>query len=70
MGNIGALLSPLLAGMMVDVVGWTMTLELVIIPVIFAIIMWFFVSPDKPLLIDKKNYKVCNHCNRERIEYN
>lgn len=54
-GNIGALLSPLLAGMMVDVVGWTMTLELVIIPVIFAIIMWFFVSPDKPLLIDKKD---------------
>ena len=54
-GNIGALLSPLLAGMMVDVVGWTMTLELVIIPVIFAIIMWFFVTPDKPLLIDKKD---------------
>ncbi|MCQ9288612.1 MFS transporter [Staphylococcus gallinarum] len=54
-GNIGALLSPLLAGMMVDIVGWTMTLELVIIPVVFAIIMWFFVSPDKPLLIDKKD---------------
>ncbi|MCG7338060.1 MFS transporter [Staphylococcus sp. ACRSN] len=54
-GNIGALLSPLLAGMMVDIVGWTMTLELVIIPVIFAIIMWFFVSPDKPLLIEKKD---------------
>ncbi|MDH9161921.1 MULTISPECIES: MFS transporter [Staphylococcus] len=54
-GNIGALLSPLLAGMMVDIVGWTVTLELVIIPVIFAIIMWFFVQPDKPLLIEKED---------------
>src|SRR5699024_11391002 len=44
-GNIGALLSPLLAGMLVDIVGWTVTLELVIIPVIFAIVMWFFVKP-------------------------
>src|SRR5699024_1512 len=53
-GNIGALLSPLLAGMMVDIVGWTVTLELVIIPVVFAIIMWFFVKPDQPLIIEKE----------------
>lgn len=52
-GNIGALLSPLLAGMLVDIVGWTVTLELVIIPVIFAIVMWFFVKPDQPLIIEK-----------------
>lgn len=54
-GNIGALLSPLLAGMMVDIVGWTVTLELVIIPVVFAIIMWFFVKPDQPLIVEKED---------------
>ena len=48
-GNIGALLSPLLAGFLADRIGWTMTLQLIIIPVVFAIIMWFFVKPDKPL---------------------
>ena len=47
--NIGALLSPLLAGFLADRIGWTMTLQLIIIPVVFAIIMWFFVKPDKPL---------------------
>lgn len=52
-GNIGALISPLLAGFLVDIVGWIVTLELVIIPVIFAIIMWFFVQPDKPLIVEK-----------------
>ncbi len=52
-GNIGALISPLLAGFLLDIVGWIVTLELVIIPVIFAIIMWFFVQPDKPLIVEK-----------------
>ncbi|RIO65472.1 MFS transporter, partial [Mammaliicoccus sciuri] len=24
-------------------------------PVVFAIIMWFFVKPDQPLIIEKEN---------------
>lgn len=52
-GNIGALLSPLLAGFLADRLGWTLTLQLIIIPVVFAIIMWLFVKPDKPLIVEK-----------------
>lgn len=49
-GNIGALLSPILAGLLADKIGWTMTLQLMMVPVAFAIIMWFFIKPDKPLV--------------------
>lgn len=49
-GNIGALLSPILAGYFADKIGWTMTLQLMMIPVVFAIIMWFFIKPDNPLV--------------------
>ena len=56
-GNIGAMLSPFLAGKLADIIGWTNTLECMIIPVIFAIILWFFVKPDQPLLIDKNDLK-------------
>lgn len=51
-GNIGALLSPLLAGFLADRIGWTMTLQLMMVPVVFAIIMWFFIKPDNPLVKD------------------
>ena len=50
-GNIGALLSPFLAGALVASLGWTMTFQLLIIPVIA--ILWLFVSPDKPLIKDE-----------------
>ncbi|WJP97722.1 MFS transporter [Macrococcus bovicus] len=53
-GNIGALISPILCGFLADQIGWTNTLMLTIIPVIFAIIMWFFVKPDQPLLTEEK----------------
>ncbi|MCY1621370.1 MFS transporter [Staphylococcus pettenkoferi] len=56
-GNIGAMLSPFLAGKLADIIDWTNTLECMIIPVIFAIILWFFVKPDQPLLIDKNDLK-------------
>lgn len=56
-GNIGALLSPLLAGFLADRLGWTLTLQLIIIPVVFAIIMWLFVKPDKPLIVEKHKLK-------------
>nr|WP_263314689.1 MFS transporter [Mammaliicoccus sp. Marseille-Q6498] len=49
-GNIGALLSPLLAGFFADKIGWAMTLQLMLVPIVFAIIMWFFIKPDNPLV--------------------
>jgi ACS family glucarate transporter-like MFS transporter len=52
-GNIGALLSPLLAGFFADRIGWNNTLMLIMVPVVFAIIMWFFVKPDNSLVQDK-----------------
>lgn len=52
-GNIGALISPLLAGIVVDQLGWSMTLQLLIVPAVIAAILWFFVKPDKPLVVDE-----------------
>ncbi|AGZ25302.1 major facilitator family protein [Staphylococcus pasteuri SP1] len=52
-GNIGALTSPFLAGAFVEQLGWSMTFQLLIIPAVLAIIMWFFVKPDQPLVIDE-----------------
>ena len=43
-------LSPILAGLLADKIGWTMTLQLMMVPVAFAIIMWFFIKPDNPLV--------------------
>ena len=51
-GNIGALLSPFLAGALVASLGWTMTFQLLIIPAVIRI-LWLFVSPDKPLIKDE-----------------
>ncbi|MBO1198506.1 MFS transporter [Staphylococcus simiae] len=50
-GNVGALLSPLLAGFFVDKLGWTMTFQLLIVPAVIAIVMWFFIKPDKALVV-------------------
>ncbi|RXK17601.1 MFS transporter [Macrococcus sp. DPC7161] len=52
-GNVGALLSPLLAGMLADRIGWDLTLKLIVIPVMVAIVLWFFVKPDKPLVVEE-----------------
>lgn len=52
-GNIGALISPFLAGAVVSSLGWTATFQLLIIPAIVAIVLWFFVAPDKPLIKDE-----------------
>ena len=38
-GNVGALISPLLAGIVVDHLGWSMTLQLLIVPAIIAAIL-------------------------------
>lgn len=52
-GNIGGVLSTFLVGVLVDIIGWYVTLQLLIIPAIFAIIMWFFIKPDNPLVKDE-----------------
>ncbi|PNZ66235.1 MFS transporter [Staphylococcus croceilyticus] len=52
-GNIGALVSPFLAGAVVTSLGWSMTFQLLIVPAVIAIVLWFFVSPDKPLIKDE-----------------
>ncbi|WP_346842681.1 MFS transporter [Staphylococcus lugdunensis] len=41
------------AGTLVSSLGWTMTFQLLIIPAVIAVILWFFVAPDKPLLKDE-----------------
>ena len=50
-GNIGALISPLLVGLFVEHLGWTMTFQLLIVPAVIAVIMWFYVKPDQPLIV-------------------
>lgn len=52
-GNIGAFLSPMLGGYLVQHYGWDTTFYLMIIPAVVAIVLWFFVQPDKPLLSDE-----------------
>ncbi|UXR76070.1 MULTISPECIES: MFS transporter [unclassified Staphylococcus] len=52
-GNIGAMLSPILAGYLATIMGWPTTLRLMLILVVIAIILWFFVKPDHPLIKDE-----------------
>ncbi|QTQ07924.1 MFS transporter [Macrococcoides canis] len=53
-GNIGAFLSPMLGGYLVQHYGWDTTFYLMIIPAVVAILLWFFVKPDQPLIIEEK----------------
>ncbi|AVP36316.1 MFS transporter [Staphylococcus felis] len=49
-GNIGAMLSPVLAGFLAEKIGWDATLRSMLVLVIVAIFFWFFVKPDQPLI--------------------
>jgi ACS family glucarate transporter-like MFS transporter len=49
-GNVGAFLSPLVCGWLAQTAGWDAALLINIVPVLIAIVMWFGVRPDKPLL--------------------
>ncbi|QIH79273.1 MFS transporter [Macrococcoides canis] len=53
-GNIGAFLSPMLGGYLVQHYGWDTTFYLMIIPAVVAILLWFFVKPDQPLITEEK----------------
>ncbi|QLK86774.1 MFS transporter [Staphylococcus sp. 17KM0847] len=52
-GNIGAMLSPIIAGYLATIVGWPTTLRLMLILVVIAVALWFFVKPDQPLIRDE-----------------
>ncbi|HCD19152.1 MFS transporter [Macrococcoides caseolyticum subsp. caseolyticum] len=53
-GNVGAFLSPMLGGYLVQHYGWDTTFYLMIIPAVLAIVLWFFVKPDQPLIVEGK----------------
>lgn len=53
-GNVGAFLSPMLGGYLVQHYGWDTTFYLMIIPAVLAIVLWFFVKPDQPLIAEEK----------------
>ncbi|MED0679878.1 MFS transporter [Aneurinibacillus thermoaerophilus] len=46
-GNIGAFLSPILCGWLAETIGWEGTLLISIVPILFAIGLWFVVRPDR-----------------------
>ncbi len=48
-GNLGAVISSILCGWLVQNFGWNVALLFNVIPVGLAIICWFFIQPDKPL---------------------
>lgn len=52
-GNIGAVLSPIFAGYLAEMIGWIPTLRSMLILVVVAIVLWFFVKPDQPLIKDE-----------------
>lgn len=53
-GNVGAFLSPMLGGYLVQHYGWDTTFYLMIIPAVLAIVLWLFVKPDQPLIVEEK----------------
>lgn len=49
-GNIGGVLSPLVCGWFAQHVGWDRALLVNIVPIVFAILLWFLIKPDKKLI--------------------
>lgn len=52
-GNVGAMVSPLAAAVLAESIGWTSTLLSMLVLVVLAIVLWFFVRPDHPLVKDE-----------------
>jgi ACS family glucarate transporter-like MFS transporter len=49
-GNIGAFLSPIFCGWLAQNFGWDATMLFNIVPILLAILLWFAIRPDRPLL--------------------
>ena len=56
MGKYWCVNQSVLAGALVSSLGWTMTFQLLIIPAVIAAVLWFFVTPDKPLIKDESRH--------------
>ena len=54
-GNLGGVISPILCGWLAQHFGWTVALLFNVIPISLAIICWFFIQPDKPLISATNN---------------
>ncbi|WP_375712512.1 MFS transporter [Staphylococcus chromogenes] len=57
-GNVGAMVSPLAAAVLAESIGWTSTLLSMLVLVVLAIVLWFFVRPDHPLVKDESEKAV------------
>jgi MFS transporter, ACS family, glucarate transporter len=51
-GNVGGFSSPIIAGLIVQTMGWDIAMMSTIVPVGIAIVMWFFIKPDVTLDVD------------------
>jgi ACS family glucarate transporter-like MFS transporter len=49
-GSIGGITSPILCGWFAQELGWNTTLLINIIPIGLAILLWFLIKPDRPLV--------------------
>ncbi|MCU7712686.1 MFS transporter [Priestia sp. JV24] len=49
-GSIGGVTSPILCGWFAQELGWNTTLLINIIPIGLAILLWFLIKPDRPLV--------------------
>ncbi|AJY75475.1 MFS transporter [Paenibacillus beijingensis] len=49
-GSIGGVTSPIICGWFAQELGWNATLIINIIPIGFAILLWFVIKPDRPLV--------------------
>lgn len=49
-GNIGGVLSPLVCGWFAQHIGWDKALMVNIVPIVFAMLLWFLIKPDRNLI--------------------
>ncbi|OXM83076.1 MFS transporter [Paenibacillus rigui] len=52
-GSIGGVIAPIICGWLAQEFGWNTTLLINIIPVGCAILLWFLIKPDRPLIPEK-----------------
>ncbi|MDT0655398.1 MULTISPECIES: MFS transporter [Staphylococcus] len=57
-GNIGAMLSPIIIPVLEKIIGWEAALLSMLVLVVLAIVLWFFVRPDHPLVKDESEKAV------------
>lgn len=53
-GSIGSVTSPILCGWFAQNLGWNATLLINVAPLGIVILLWFFIKPDRPLVLSKE----------------